>query len=106
MPSEGRSSTEPTPVPDEVALPPEEMSDEGSLDIPEEAMCCEISFDVFQTDVVPDEGFLWTVGTETACGGTAMRKEWQSWLENKVTTIAKSRGIDLLGPDMEEVLRP
>ncbi|CAE7296093.1 RE1, partial [Symbiodinium sp. CCMP2456] len=81
-------------------------------------LCCEIALDIFETDIVDDPGSLWTVLDECAVVAArpgqkrrvevsfrklgpkdrerfkgAMKKEWQSWLENKVTTIAKSKGI-------------
>ena len=59
-------SANPAPSPETVDLPAEIPSDNEDVDIPKEAMCCEISFDVFQTDVVPDEKFLWTVLEECA----------------------------------------
>ena len=84
---------------------------------PEDALCCEISLDVFECEV-QDEMSLWQVLEECATVSTkpgqkrrvevnfrklgvddqqrfrqAMKKEWQSWLENKVTTIVKGKGI-------------
>ena len=116
--SGGRGSTSPELRPEEMNLPEEVMSDDGDDGVPEEAMCCEIAFDVFQTDVVADDKFLWKVLEECATVDArpgqkrrvevsfrklspsdrerfrkAMHKEWQSWLENKVTTIAKSKGV-------------
>ena len=102
------------PVPDT----PGELSEAEVLP-GEENMCCEIAFDVFLSDVETGPSGLWEVLDECAVTASArpgqkrrvevnfhklgaadrerfrgaMRKEWQSWLENRVTTIVKSRGI-------------
>ncbi|CAE7239120.1 RE1 [Symbiodinium sp. CCMP2592] len=88
-------------------------------DLPDaDNLCCELSFDVFSTDITSDIGCLWDILDECAVTAArpgqkrrvevslrklgaadrnrfkgAMRKEWQSWLENKVTTIVKGKGI-------------
>ena len=87
--------------------------------VPEEAMCCEVAFDIYPEDVQDAVSCLWTVLEECAEVRSkpaqrrrvevsfrklsaedqvrfrqAMSKEWQSWLENRVTTIVKARGID------------
>ncbi|CAE7223028.1 RE1 [Symbiodinium sp. CCMP2592] len=87
--------------------------------LPPEAMCCEVSFEIFKDDVQDDISCLWTALAECAEVKTkpankrrvevnfrkldsedqekfrhAMSKEWQSWLENKVTSIVKAKGID------------
>ncbi|CAE7357072.1 RE1, partial [Symbiodinium sp. KB8] len=86
---------------------------------PAEAMCCEVSFDVTKDDIEDDVSCLWTALEECAEVKSkpakkrrvevafrrlspqdqerfrqAMSKEWQSWLENKVTSIVKAKGID------------
>ena len=102
------------PVPDT----PGELSEAEVLP-GEENMCCEIAFDVFLSDVETGPSGLWEVLDECAVTASArpgqkrrvevnfrklgaadrerfrgaMRKEWQSWLENRVTTIVKSKGI-------------
>ena len=83
-----------------------------------ENLCCEIAFDIFAADVCESPGCLWEILDECAVTAArpgqkrrvevsfrklgeedrarfkgAMRKEWQSWLENKVTTIVKSQGL-------------
>ena len=130
------------PIPDELedyspSLPPPEPP-EGTLDpaemppVPDspwasdtemlpasDNLCCEITLDVFETDVTDDAGCLWQVLDECAVTaarpgqkrrvevnfrklgdadkerfkGAIMKKEWQSWLENRLTTIVKSKGI-------------
>ena len=84
-----------------------------------EGQVCEVSFDIFATDVQEDLFCLWTALEECAEVRTkpaqkrrvevafrklspedqvkfrqAMSKEWNSWLENKVTTIVKAKGVD------------
>ena len=86
---------------------------------PAEAMCCEISFDITKDDIGDEVSCLWTALAECAEVRSkpakkrrvevvfrklspqdqarfkqAMSKEWQSWLENKVTSIVKARGVD------------
>ena len=86
---------------------------------PAEAMCCEISFDITKGDIGDEVSCLWTALAECAEVRSkpakkrrvevvfrklspqdqarfkqAMSKEWQSWLENKVTSIVKARGVD------------
>ena len=115
-------SAEPVPLaPDPLPASQDPLLDqEGGAevtDILEDALCCEVSFDVFSTDI-KDGQSLWQVLEECAAVDArpgqkrrvevnfrklgvddrerfkqAMQKEWQSWLENKVTTIAKSKGI-------------
>ena len=74
------------------------------LEIPEDAEFCEVSPDVYMTDIVSDEQCLWSVLEQCAKPAQkrrvelsfkkltseekgrfrrAMQKEWQSWLENK-----------------------
>ena len=78
----------------------------------------EVSFDVLTTDINDNPNFLWGILDECLLAGPApakqrrvevnfrklspsdkklfegaMQKEWNSWVENKVTTICKSRGI-------------
>ena len=88
---------------------------EPATAIPDEAMCCEVSFDVFPEDAQQEDMFaLWTALAECAevkskpaqkrrvevsfrrlCAEDkekfrrAISKEWQSWLENKVTTVVR-----------------
>ena len=45
-----------------------------------------------RSEETPEVSFLFAEDTEKF--RHAMSKEWQSWLENKVTTIVKARGID------------
>ena len=84
-----------------------------------EKQVCEISFDILATDIQEDLFCLWTALEECAEVRTkpaqkrrvevafrklgpddqakfrqAMSKEWNSWLENKVTTIVKAKGVD------------
>ena len=80
---------------------------------------CEIALDVYTTDVTRDEQCLWSVLDQCVAevaarpgqkrrvevnfrklGASdrekfrgAMKKEWQSWLERKVTTIVSGKGI-------------
>ena len=90
------------------------------LDGPQEgALCCEVSCEIGAEDLTQDVLCLWEVLEECAAVQTraaqnrrvevflkkltaedrdrfkgAMSKEWQSWLENKVTTIVKAKGVD------------
>ena len=90
------------------------------LDGPEEgAMCCEVSCDINPEDLKEDAFCLWEVLEECeevppkaaqkrrvevsfkkltpedrARFQGAMAKEWQSWLENKVTMIVEAKGVD------------
>ena len=124
-PAEPAGFAEPAPLEPEASgaersdavLEPDSNS-ENPLDLPlEDAMCCEISLDVFNCEV-QDEMSLWQVLEECATVNAkpgqkrrvevnfrklgiddrqrfqqAMHKEWQSWLENKVTTIVNGKGI-------------
>ena len=120
-PDEPAGSAEPVPLAPLSEGPSNSPGDSHGpeVDMPpsEDAMCCEISLDVFLSDI-RDDASLWQVLEECAMVtpkpgqkrrvevvfpklGTddqqrfrqAMCKEWQSWLENKVTTIVKGRGI-------------
>ena len=103
--------------------PPSPVGPEASEPAAEEDLnhistCCELAFDVFDVDLDSNGLGLWSALEEcvavTAKPGqkrrvevsfrklgpedrakfrSAMKKEWQSWLENKVTTVVKSRGI-------------
>ena len=98
-----------------VRVGPEELP---QASVPEETMVCEVSFDIQPEDIRDDIFCLWSALAECAEVRTqpaqkrrvevsfrkldeadrvkfreAMSKEWQSWLENKVTTIVKARGI-------------
>ena len=78
----------------------------------------EVSLDLLATDIIDSPNFLWNVLDECLLATPvpakqrrvevnfrklspqdkklfegAMQKEWNSWIENKVTTICKSRGI-------------
>ena len=102
----------------DAAVPEGDSDPEGGPD--EDSQCCEISLDVFATDVSSDPQCLWDVLEECAFTVAAarpgqkrrvevnfrklgsedrslfkkaMKKEWQSWLENRVTTIVKRKGI-------------
>ncbi|CAE7322055.1 RE2, partial [Symbiodinium sp. CCMP2456] len=82
------------------------------------ALCCEIALDIFDVDLDSQGSGLWKALEECAVVAArpgqkrrvevsfrklgpedrekfkgAMKKEWQSWLENKVTTIAKGKGV-------------
>ncbi|CAE7884699.1 RE1 [Symbiodinium microadriaticum] len=81
-------------------------------------LCCEVALDIFDVDLDPQGNGLWKALEECAVVAArpgqkrrvevsfrklgpedrekfrgAMKKEWQSWLENKVTTIAKGKGV-------------
>ena len=108
-------------VPEQEGVGHQALNQEGAEDVSfgEEAMCCEVALDVFGVDVTSDDMCLWEVLDQCMVAAsrpaqkrrvevsfrrlsdsdkqlfrTAMKKEWQSWLENKVTTIVKGRGID------------
>ena len=114
-PSSGSAMQDDAPPRSEAAVP--ETSDPAPL-LNDAAMCCEVAFDIFDLDLDPDGPGLWGALEECAAVTSrpgqkrrvevsfrklspgdrekfkgAMKKEWQSWLENKVTTVVKSRGI-------------
>ena len=127
-PSRNLISGESDGLPDsEMTVPAQEGAEEPSsnqegeepMSFCEEAMLCEVSFDVYDVDVTSDELCLWEVLDQCTVASSrpaqkrrveisfrklsehdkelfrgAMSKEWQSWLENKVTTIVKGQGID------------
>ncbi|CAE7551398.1 RE1 [Symbiodinium necroappetens] len=115
-PDDHLSDYEPSPadVADSaMAAPP--GTPEGACPEPpdgDDALCCEIALDVFDVDLDSKGQGLWTALEECATVAArpgqkrrvedrerfrgAMKKEWQSWLENRVTSIAKSKGARLV----------
>ncbi|CAE7253172.1 RE1 [Symbiodinium sp. CCMP2592] len=114
-PSSGSAMQDVAPSPSE-EVPPN-SSDPAPL-LNDAALCCEVAFDVFDLDLDPEGPGLWGALEECATVASrpgqkrrvevsfrrlnpgdrekfkgAMKKEWQSWLENKVTTVVKNKGI-------------
>ncbi|CAE7384967.1 RE2, partial [Symbiodinium pilosum] len=133
-PDEPAGSAEPVPLAPLSEGPSNSPGDSHGpeVDMPpsEDAMCCEISLDVFLSDI-RDDASLWQVLEECAMVtpkpgqkrrvevvfpklGTddqqrfrqAMCKEWQSWLENKeskhvILSICASKGWVIWGADIK-----
>ena len=105
----------PVPEEDEEGL----MVDIGTEKVKRQESVLEVSFNVTSEDITTDPLCLWHVLDEClqvttskaklrrvevsyrklnpndqALFQKAMQKEWQSWVDNKVTSLCKSRGID------------
>ena len=102
----------PEPAEDELLITPKKLNKN------KQEMVFEISFDVHPEDITDDMGCLWSVledcfeaspkkerlrrvevnfrklnDKDKALFLQAMKKEWNSWIDNKVTSVCKSRGI-------------
>lgn len=105
----------PVPEEDEEGL----MVDIGTEKVKRQESVLEVSFNVTSEDITTDPLCLWHVldeclqvttskaklrrvevsyrklnPSDQALFQKAMQKEWQSWVDNKVTSLCKSRGID------------